>query len=47
METNYKRLFEEQMDSLRDYGLQKDGLDIGPGIVHIDKDHRKTIGPRV
>lgn len=33
------------MDSLRDFGLNNE-LEIQPGIIMIDKDHRKTIGPR-
>lgn len=46
IESNMRKLYEEQMDSLKDYGLAND-LEINAGIIHIDKDHRKTVGPRI
>jgi hypothetical protein len=40
-------LFNPQEESLRDYGLQKDPLDVQAGIVLTDKEGRRYKGPNV
>lgn len=47
LQEKYNKLFDQQNESLRDYGIQKDPLDVGAGIVMTDKEGKRLKGPNI
>ena len=41
------QMFEQQEQTLKDYGLQKEPLELAPGTVLMDKDGKKSKGPPI
>eukprot|EP00347_Sterkiella_histriomuscorum_P018925 403343640 len=47
LQDNYDKMFNQQEQSLKEYGLQKDPLSIQAGIILTDKEGRRTKGPNI